>query len=264
MTSDDWGRFENWYELFDRLCQLRGYSANAELANDMCRQTGRAGERDFQAIEKNLRDWRFGRRIPLRRNALVLATLLEVDSDPDLRRQWDATYYASGSNKEVEPDLDPSGDNSADHDDISCWNGEVGRRLSVALATALPLGFLAAIGLNGREDLSPGYVDETPLPTIAYNARAFLSPGAEKLVHGVVEGCDGAPPEWVDVEPNLPASNIGTFVDGGLATQMMNGCGKEMLVRAVKFIAARPGVEELKVLGVYFKIEVAPSSIRPD
>ncbi|WP_454859038.1 hypothetical protein [Rhizobium binxianense] len=264
MTSEDWERFDSWYELFDRLCQLRGYSANAELANDMCRQMGRFGERDFQAIEKNLRDWRLGRRIPLRRNALVLATLLEVDSDPDLRRRWDATHYASGSRREADPDLGPSDGSSTANDDKSYWNGAGGLRLSIVLVAALPLGLLAAMGMNGHEALGPGYVDETKLPTIAYNARAFLPPGAEKLIHGVVEGCDGGPPEWVNVEPNLPASNIGRFVDGGLATQMMNGCGKEMLVRAVKFIAARPGVEELKVLGAYFKIEVAPPSIRPD
>ena len=57
---------------------------------------------------------------------------------------------------------------------------------------------------------------------------------------------------------------IGLFVDGGLATKMMNGCGKEMVVRAIKFIAVRPGVEELKVLNAYFKIEVTSSSIPAD
>lgn len=264
MTDEDWGRFDNWHELFNRLCQLRGYSANADLANDVCRQMGRSGERDFQAIEKNLRDWRLGRRVPLRRNALVLSRLLDVDSDPALKRRWDATYHALGGRNERDSDPALNAGRPSGNDDKPYWNGAGGRTLSIVLAAALPTGLLVAVGMNSREALGPGSVDETKLPTIAYNARAFLSPGAEKLIHGVVEGCDGAPPEWIDVERSLPLSRTGRFVDGGLATQMMNGCGKEMLVRAVKFIAARPGIEELNVFGAYFKIEVAPPSIRPE
>ncbi|NKC23267.1 hypothetical protein HED50_21105 [Ochrobactrum oryzae] len=52
MSIEDWPSFGKWHELFDRLCQLRGYSVNADLANDFCHRVGRSGESDFRAIEK--------------------------------------------------------------------------------------------------------------------------------------------------------------------------------------------------------------------
>ncbi|KAB2726471.1 hypothetical protein [Brucella anthropi] len=264
MTNEDWARFKRWHELFDRLCQLRGYSANADLANDICRQMGRSGERDFHAIEKNLRDWRLGRRLPLRRNALILSRFLQVDSDPALRAWWDATYRALDASNEYDSNLSATYEDAAIHGNKAFSSGKGRRRFLIGLATALPVGLVAAVIMNGRENSYSASVDKTKLPTIAYNARTFLSPGAEKLIHGVVEGCDGSPSKWGDVEPGLPVSRTGSFVDGGLATQMMNGCGKEMVVRAVKFVAARPGVEELNIFDAYFKIEVAPSSVHSD
>ncbi|WP_374788879.1 hypothetical protein [Brucella oryzae] len=264
MSIEDWPSFGKWHELFDRLCQLRGYSVNADLANDFCHRVGRSGESDFRAIEKNLRDWRLGRRVPLRRNALVLSRLLEVDSDPILRTQWDATYRALVERHDYVPGHGPGGIRPVANRDQSYRIHACRRVLPIAVVITLPVGLLAAVGMNGREATGPASVDKTELPTIAYNARAFLSPGAEKLIHGVVEGCDGAPSEWSDLEAGLPASKTGSFVDGGLATQMMNGCGKEMAVRAIKFVAARPGVEELKVFDAYFKIEVAPPLVLPD
>lgn len=261
MTNEDWTRVERWHELFDRLCQLRGYSANADLANDLCRKMGRSRERDFHSIEKNLRDWRLGRRVPLRRNALILSQFLDVDSDPVLRARWDVTYRVLGTRNEFEIGLDPIAEGASVYEDRVSCSGKIRQRLWIGLAAALPVGLLAAMGTDERESSRLASVYKTELPTIAYNARTFLSPGAEKLIHGVIDGCDGNPPEWGDLEPGLPVSRTGSFVDGGLATQMMNGCGKETVVRAIKFVATRPGVEELKVFDAYFKIEVAPSSV---
>lgn len=264
LTSEEWGRFSDWNTLFDRLCRLRGYPENAELASELCRQTGRSGERDFQAAEKNLRNWRLGRRIPLRRNAVVLARLLDVDSDPLLRRKWDETYRALHGGEERGRIVDLRGEAVAGGGTRPSGRGALAPRLALFLSAAFPAGLLAATGLNGLAVSGNAPTDKTELPTVAYNARAFLSVGTEKLIHGAVEGCSGAPSEWADMLPGLPESRIGIFVDGGLATKMMNGCGKEMVVRAVKFIALRPGVEELKVLDDYFKIEVTSSSTGPD
>jgi len=242
----DWDRFRDWNALFDALCRLRGYGENAALASAFCRQRGRAGARDFQAAEKNLRDWRLGRRIPLRRNAAILALLLDVQADPALKQRWDETYRALHGGRAVPEEDDPVAKSApADHVLPS-------PRTAFLLLLALPAGLLAAGGMKG----SAPPEGAAALPTVAYNARAFLSVGAEKLIHGVIEGCDGAPAQWASIAPRLPESRTGVLVDGGLATQMMNGCGREMVVRAVKFIALRPGVEELMVLDTYFKIEV--------
>jgi len=255
--EDDWDRFDDWHRLLDRLCRLRGYASNAGLASELCRKTGRSAERDFQAAEKNLRDWRLGRRVPLRRNAVVLARLLDVDSDPALKRRWDETYRAvlegGVSGRPARP---ACGTPSGPHAMTS--------RKALLVSAALPVGLLAATGLARLAAPDDTPVDRAGLPTVAYNARAFLSVGTEKLINGAVEGCGGAPARWADMALRLPESETGTFADGGLATQMMNGCGKEMVVRAVKFIALRPGVEELKVLDAYFKIEVTPSGAVPD
>lgn len=246
MDLQDWSRFTDWNALFDALCRLRGYRENAELASAFCRQRGCSRERDFQAAEKNLRDWRLGRRIPLRRNAAILAVLLEVEAEPALKRHWDETYRALYGGGAVSGEGE-SGANSAS-DDKARWP----LRTAFLLLLALPAGLWAVGGMNSSV-LPEG---AAALPTVAYNARAFLSVGAEKLIHGVVEGCDGAPAQWTDIARRLPESRTGVLVDGGLAKQMLNGCGHEMVVRAVKFIALKPGVEELTVLGTYFKVEV--------
>ena len=247
MDSQDWGRFRDWNALFDALCRLRGYGENAELASAFCRLMGRSGERDFQAAEKNLRDWRLGRRIPLRRNAAILARLLDVEADPALKRRWDETYRAlHGGAVLSEGEEAPAGESAPIVK--TRWTP----RMALLLAAALPAGLLAAAGMKGTA--SPDGI--AALPTVAYNARAFLSAGTEKLIHGAIEGCDGEPAQWANIEPRLPESRTGVLVDGGLATQMMNSCGREVVVRAVKFIALTPGVEELMVLDTYFKIEV--------
>lgn len=246
MDLQGWERFRDWNTLFDALCRLRGYAENSELANAFCRQQGRSGARDFQAAEKNLRDWRLGRRIPLRRNATILALLLNIEADPALKRRWDETYRVLHGGGVASEEVEPAAQSAAD-EKTSWWP-----HTAFFLLLALPSGLIAVGGIHSSA-LPEG---AAALPTVAYNARAFLSVGAEKLIHGVVEDCDGAPARWIDIAPRLPESQIGAFVDGGLATQMMNGCGREMVVRAVKFIALTPGVEELTVLGTYFKIEV--------
>ncbi|MEW9612382.1 hypothetical protein AB3G45_00610 [Shinella sp. S4-D37] len=256
MISEEWDRFGNWHRLFDRLCRLRGYSENAQLASALCRELSRSSERDFQAAEKNLRNWRRGRRIPLRRNAAILARLLDVEADPALKRRWDRTYRALQDGEAGDALGSPSP------------KAPVADRIAppqrtLLLWAALPAGLLAVTGLQGLAASGDASMDTATLPTVAYNARAFLSVGTEKLIHGVAEGCDGPPSDWADMAAYLSESATGAFSDGGLATKMMNGCGKEMVVRAVKFIAIRPGVEELEVLGAYFKIEVTPSSIDP-
>lgn len=247
MDLQDWNQFRDWNALFDTLCRMRGYSENAELASAFCRQRGRSGERDFLAAEKNLRDWRFGRRIPLRRNAAILARLLDVEAEPALKRRWDETYRALHGGGVL-----PDGEKAPAADSLPAEGARWSLRPALLLLVALPAGLLAAGGMNGTA-LPDG---AAALPTVAYNARAFLSVGTEKLIHGAIEDCDGAPAQWTDIAQRLPESRTGALVDGGLATQMMNRCGREMVVRAVKFIALRPGVEELMVLDTYFKIEV--------
>ncbi|WP_411036051.1 hypothetical protein [Shinella sp. BYT-45] len=264
MTSEEWGGSSSWNVLFDRLCHQRGYPENAELASELCRQMGRSGERDFQAAEKNLRDWRLGKRIPLRRNAAVLSRLLDVDSDPFLRRKWDETYHAVHGGEERGRAVDLQEAVLGGDGGRPAGGGALTPRTVLFWSAALPAGILVATGMNGLAVTGNMPADRAGLPTVAYNARAFLSVGTEKLIHGAVEGCGGAPSSWADIVPGLPASKTGIFVDGGLATKMMNGCGEEMVVRAIKFIAIRPGVEELKVLDDYFKIEVTSASAGHD
>lgn len=102
--------------------------------------------------------------------------------------------------------------------------------------------------------------DVGDLPTVAYNARVVVSLGTSKLVNGRSGGCSGQPPpEWSQIRDGVPESGIGVFEDGGIATQMSNFCGKEVVIRAVRFTGLRPGVEEMRVLGAYMRVEVVYS-----
>ncbi|MBD0417232.1 hypothetical protein [Oryzicola mucosus] len=251
MKLYDWNHYDTWNELFDALCHDRGYVDNADLASEFCRRSGRGLERDYGAAEKKLRNWRRGKRVPLPRNFVILSHILDVEADPALTTRWYSLYRIARDR-----------DLPSHHMDNSAFaligaKARRGKRIIViaGLVAAVTLAILAAhSSIATDEDMQAG------LPTVAYNARAFLTIGAEKLLHGAVEDCEGEPAAWEDMLPLIPSSAVGTFSDGGLATKMMNDCGKEMRVRAIKFTATASGVEEVRVLGDYFKIEVVPAS----
>ncbi|MET3660756.1 hypothetical protein [Aquamicrobium ahrensii] len=246
MQRLEWNRFSQWHILLDELCECRGYIDNAKLASQLCRRSGKSAQEDFNAAEKNLRNWRLGRHLPLRRNFMILAELLGVSDDPELLRQWNLLYSAARG-RDV-PDRRQIADEA---EIVRQANHRPARRLLWAGAITLT-AVLAVTGF--RWMASDPYAD---LPMIGYDARVRMLVGESRLIHGDRGDCDGGNvPGWGYTMPRVPFSTLGTFSDGGLARKMSNFCNAVVPVRAVRFTARKAGVEEVRLLDDFVKIFV--------
>lgn len=246
MQSLEWNRFSQWHILLDELCESRGYIDNAKLASQLCRRAGKSAQEDFNAAEKNLRNWRLGRHLPLRRNFMILAELLHVSDDPELLRQW-TLLYAAARGRDTPERQHSAGETG----DVSTEVRRPTRRLLWAGAITMT-AVLAVTGF--RWMASDPYRD---LPVIGYDARVRMLVGESRLIHGDRGDCDGGNvPSWTYTMPRVPFSSLGTFTDGGLARKMSNFCNAVVPVRAVRFTARKAGVEEIRLLDDFVKIFV--------
>ncbi|EKF20683.1 hypothetical protein [Nitratireductor pacificus] len=252
MTVRDWSGHRHWHTLFDEICNRRGHYDNAVLASELCRQSGRGSKEDFEAAKKKLRNWRRGKRVPLRRNFQILSDLLQIATDAELVPVWYRLYAAAHERAYPQRGAAPA---DAEGVDGSLrerrWRG-AGRREIAAAAGIFIGGILIAATAFERHPENLG------LPVVGYNAQMNLIVGETKLIHGEYDQCDGPPPEWEAVLPRIPDTDLGVFGDGGLAAKMVNDCGREMVVRAVRFTAVKPGIEEVVLLGDYMRLVVTP------
>ncbi|MDR7035167.1 hypothetical protein [Mesorhizobium sp. BE184] len=249
LKEDDWDDFQTWSQLFDVLCKRDGHYDNASLASEYCNHVGKNGRDNFDAIQKNLRSWRLGRHLPLRRNMMVLAKLLDVERDPCLNNRWMHLYAVARG----EPAMDPA-----------MQQEDAGRQPVAAAEPAkrrrpiwhwLAIGALAT-GTGFTFDFAVDRWAFKKLPMIGYDARVRMVVGESRLIHGDRGDCDGRPPDWYYTLPRVPVSALGTFSDGGLARKMSNFCNRVVEVRAVRFTATDAGMEEIRLLDDFMKIEV--------
>ena len=181
-------RFLTWHQLFDYLCQRAGYSDNAELATRYCLKSGKKSRQEFEVIQKNLRNWRTGRHLPLRRNLTLLAELLGVEGDHELHRAWHALYaVARGEATQEDTESNAIEDTEARH--VSLFDS-AGRVRWLAMSVAVAVG-----GLFTWKSLTEQIAFER-LPMIGYDARVKMVVGETRLIHGDRGDCSGEPPDW--------------------------------------------------------------------
>lgn len=241
LNIDELNRYENWRELFDALCNDRGWYDNSDLASRYCHVTGKKTQLDFENTCRTLQNWRAGTRTPLRRNFVALGNVLEVSRDPAIERRWTELYRAAWMAA-----------SSSAHAPVEQRKTAGWMRLRAVFASAV---FLLGLVLIATLALQPKKL--SGLPSVGYDAHVRLEVGSSRLVHGEVASCTrGGMADWLAIEPMVPTTRLGFFSDGGPARKMMNECGKDMLVRAVRFTAVAPGTEEVSLLGDYMKIEV--------
>lgn len=235
-------QFESWHDLFDTLCNERGWYDNSDLASRYCSATGKKTQRDFESTRRLLQSWRSGAHTPLRRNFITLGKVLDVSRDPALERIWTELYRAAWIAAACAADVD------SETADVLRQE----RRRWGALASALVL-----VGAILAFAILPAASNRFFQPEVGYDAHVRIVVGESRLVHGEVASClNGGMADWQAIEPMVPKTRLGFFSDGGPARKMMNECGRDMLVRAVKFTAVAPGIEEVSLLGDYMKIEV--------
>lgn len=243
MSTQGWRDFEAWHHLLDALCERKGWHDNNDAAVELCMRLGKNRRNDFEAAKKKLRTWRSGRRLPLRRNFAALGDLLEVERDPDLERRWTTLYREAQSS--ANPAI-PAFDSAPVHD-LGKRRPRLGWGLAALSIPLLPLGLYAGFFGNGMPP---------DLPTVNFEGYVRLPLGSDVLIHGAHADCKARPPDWAAIVDDLPVSTLGTFSDGGLARKVVRRCGAERTVRAVRFTGLREGVEDLRILGDFQKIEV--------
>ncbi len=243
MTAGDWGGYSCWHRLFDEVCNRRGHFDNQALAAEMCRLSGRSSKEDFDAAKKKLRQWRAGKRLPLRRNLAAVSQALAVQDDPELKHNWERLYsVAQFRQRPVDHQHEPLSAASAPDTGsrkINRWD---------ILAAVSVLGISASVVAAAFE--------RSAMQEVGYAAHVRMPVGDTRLVHGEHGSCDGSPPTWEALVPDLPESTLGIFSDGGLAAKMVNVCGKEMTVRAIRFTATSAGMEDVTLLQDPMRFEV--------
>lgn len=246
MTAVDWNGYSCWHRLFDEACNRQGHFDNQMLAAEMCRLSGRSSKEDFEAAKKKLRQWRAGQRLPLRRNLAAVSRALAVQDDPDLRYNWERLYsMAQMRLRHGRPEdsaVADRPDGVGEHRRADRWDMLAAATLLCASASVVAVAF-----------------ERSTMPTVGYDALVRVAVGSTRLIHGEHGSCDGPPPSWETLVPDLPESMLGTFSDGGLAAKMVNDCGKEMTVRAIQFTATEAGMEDIRLLRDPMRIEVLQS-----
>lgn len=242
MEAQGWDDFCTWHDLFDALCNRRGWYDNADPAGELCSLLGKNTVQDFESAKKKLRSWRAGQRLPLKRNFVALGLMLDVEKDPALHRCWTELYRHAH--------LRPGKDAAA----LSLPEGEFRRgrvgwsAASIAMLSGCAVVYAAAaVFPTGTPDA---------LPAVSFEGQVNVPLGSAVFVHGALGDCDAPPPDWQDVAAAMPDAQYGKLEDGGLARKVVRKCGRERIVRAVSYTGLRPGTEELRLFGDYLRIDV--------
>lgn len=242
MQAWDWKECRTWHELFDHLCVRAGYDDNALLANAYLQHAGANGHDNLGAILKNIRNWRQGRHLPLRRNVVALAEILGLNNEPELRERWFSLYRIARGEPAPES-APPTAEASAPTQRaLQPW---LWAAVAATLAIAAPTGSYLYRWWQFEH-----------LPQIGYDARVRMLVGESRLIHGDRTECNLPPPTYAEVSHRIPASRLGVFSDGGVARKMDNSCGREIAVRAARFTARTTGEEELRLFDDFIKLEV--------
>ena len=93
-------------------------------------------------------------------------------------------------------------------------------------------------------------------PRVNFEGYVRVPVGSEILIRGVHGSCKGQPHDWAHIAGDMPVSQLGEYSDCGLAREVVGHCGRELIVREVRVVGVRPGIDELRLFGDYQKVEV--------
>jgi len=224
----------DWRCLLEELVAARG--GQAEVASRLCKITRRSSERDFETAKRNLANWTAGSTLPQRRNLAALSQALRVEEEPQLLARWNA-LYSKARDAEVpvqESDGPATPSKRAFRQRALQW--PIMSAAAAVIAAAMVLGYWALGSAAGEDER-----------TIGYLPFAELKVGESVLVHAKRGECGQAPPEWYQIEHEIPALQTGRLVDDGLGTSRSTTCGGLTPGRLVRFVAERPGDETFEL-----------------
>lgn len=234
-----------WHTLFDELCNSAGYFDDAALASAYCKQIGRNGRTNFDTVQKNLRQWRQGRRLPLRRNVVVLADLLGIAPGSALHSRWSYLYAVARGDDPNDLPADPA---SAQTPSPTFPLRHVAR-WGVVVACAIGGSVVAYSAVQDwRFDR---------LPLVDFSLHVKMNVGESRLINGLRGDCSAqTPPDWYYTRTLVPPSKLGIFTDAGIVRKDSVSCRKIIPVRGANFTALRPGIEQVELMYDLITIEV--------
>ncbi len=237
-----------WCALLDELVDAHG--GEDEVAARFCAISRRDSGANYLAAKRSLSNWLAGAAVPQRKNYQILTRALKVEDDKEKFAQWKALYAQArdrGPSADAQADVPASVDAPMPipvpfRQRLPRWS--IGMALAVIVAGGLGYAMLASAG------------DDSP--TIGYLPFAELKVGESVLVHAKRGECGKPPPEWREIEHEIPVLKTGRLVDDGLGTSRSTTCGGLTPGRLVRFEAQYPGEEVFELFQRQIKVVVLP------
>jgi hypothetical protein len=254
----DLERLSTWNQLVDRLCSEQGNDP-AEVALRYCRAIGRNSRSDFDAAQKNIRNWRSGRHVPRRHNARALATALGLADNADLKRRWDELLEEAWKLEAKQGQTDDG--NASAESNVGPLQGRRGDvawlRRAALLSAFVGVFFLGAVAHATFPALLPDWTDsaakaaaEKAGRVVGVTPYARLKVGESIVVIAARGSCGNEPPSWEALQPKLPKSlQAGELSDDGLGFSDSVTCGGLTPGRLIRFTGLRPGTDEFSLFG---------------
>jgi len=244
MGHDEAGHAE-WRKLLAELVDENG--GEDRIASRFCAAAGRRTETSFQSAKRSISNWLSGAAVPQRRNFSLLTQALDIRDEQRLK-QWRALYVEARDRRqppEAEQEESPA-------ERPAFRAADFGRPLSLAVTAAVAAVVAALVGYY----MLPAVGDDSR--TIGYLPFAELKVGESVLVHAKRGECGKPPPEWHEIEHEIPVLATGRLVDDGLGTSRSTTCGGLTPGRLVRFEAQQPGEEVFDLFQRKIKVVVHP------
>lgn len=252
--APDFSDLQSWHALFDSICVWRGHADNKALASRFCAASGRDTQSDFDAVLKNLANWRLGRRTPRRQHFALLTKLLDTGAHPTLQERWNELYRmalksSASSNEAGETNL-----LSAKTTPAVIVQPAARKWLWAAAGSVAGLLVLSAVAAAMFSSMQAAAESKN---AISAKYMVSLSVGQSTVVHAVRPATCGAPAEdWEIVKAQLPNIEIGAWSDGGIGVRRSEACGKAVPARVLRFTATSAGSARTRIQGDRIFIQV--------
>ena len=255
-----WNEYPTWHALFDALCRNANHYDNARLATELCAKLNNNSQSAYTTALKNLANWRSGKHLPRRSYFDAISELIGIDHYDGLAPVWEQMFADAGKRAQDKASEDPHAErifqpSALPESEMPGHRSASWRRTAFATAAGMLCAGVAGYGLAGMGGLSAVENDDQ-LSIVVYNHWA-LQVDDTVILHGArADRCGSAPPAWADVKRNLPPSQLGEYLDGGIAVRDSHACGGPTPVRVVRFKATHPGIQDLILYDDPISIEV--------
>ena len=237
----NWKQYERWHDLCNAVCNAQGHLGNSELSFLLCKAQRKSEQKHIEAAARNLSNWRTGTNTPSKRNARLLADVLNINDDDVLSKQWWELYKRSHSRNTSPYASKPSNEHEIQKSAL--------KRLTIAGVGVLVVSgafFLTQSGSDAANDQDAAM----RLNNIPWTRNVSLHVGEEAVVHGKRGDCGQLPKAEDKIQKDLPNHlTTGVLSTGKLGMRTSRRCDGATPAREIVFKALYPGRETFFLYG---------------